>query len=306
MIRPPRLALLTISSLAPACGEPIAPVVPEPDLPTRPDVAAAVDATPDAGDVAPGVSANGCLLEPPTELTGWWALNETQTALVSNVPAIGTMTQTSKSLYLVEITADTSEAAGLVMRARLCDWSTADDIGLTTTSMNPSLFPVLASMSRALTISDASGEPRLTTSDGIQLRGLHLDAPATDAFPTALDDPRVRDEDSDGNPGITLFLNGLFPGTLHVSHRHTARLDGCFKAADTVEGLTAWTTEQLILGSEPQELMDVQPDAQTHPDAALSFFTLRRAIGEAGPISDCAGLKAAREALFPAPPPEPE
>ncbi len=307
-LTPPRLALATSAALGAACGEPVAPVVPEPELPTRPDIATSVDAVSDAGELTDGRAENGCLLSPPRDLSGWWALDETQTALVSNVPAIGTMVQTSKSLYLLEITANPDRPAEPVMRARLCDWVTTDDIGLTTTAMNPSLFPVMASMIRDITLSapsDPATEPRLTTSEGLQLRGLHLDAPSTDAFPTALDDPRLRDEDDDGHPGITLFLNGLFPGTLHVAHRHRAALDGCFIEADTLEGRTVWTTEQLILGSEPESLMDMQPDAQTHPDPGLSHFTLRRASTASGPITDCASLKAARDELFPPPPATP-
>jgi hypothetical protein len=298
---PSHLALVTAASIS-ACGEPVAPVVPEPDLPTRPDVGAPTDVgldLADASDIVEGRSARGCLLTPPDDLTGWWALDETQTALVSNVPAIGTMTQTSRSLYLVEISQNTADPERPLMRARLCDWVTADDIGLTTTAMNPSIFALMASMTRELTLTDDPAEPRLTTSEGIQLRGLRLDAPAVDAFPTALDDPRVFDEDGDANPGVTLFLNGLFPGTLHVAHRHKARLDGCFLEADHVAGLTTWTTEQLILGSEPATLMDVQPDAQTHPDASLSFFSLRRATVDSALITDCEALKSARDALFP-------
>jgi hypothetical protein len=190
------------------------------------------------------------------------------------------------------------------MRARLCDWETRDEHGLTTTAMNPALLPVMATLDRTVRLEEVAAgpgntEPRLVTSDGIQLRGLVLTDPATDAFPTALDDPRLRDEDGDSHPGVTLFLNGLFPGTLHVAHRHTARLDGCFTEADTVTGLTTWTTEQLILGAEPEGLMDVQPDAQTHPDPALSFFTIRRAAASGTPVTDCESLKTAREALFP-------
>lgn len=282
-----RFGLLALAAPLVACGDDTTPTPAD----TSSDTTVA-DTTPT--DTAPGdTTAEGCLTAPPEDLTGTWAIHEIQTALVSNVPGIGTMNQESDNLYLVTIAED-GEAT--TMTSTLCDWETSDDANLTTTGMTQKLLDSLTPFSRTVTTSTDETGARLATSQGITLRGVEMDDPATDAFPTDATDDRIFDQDDDTQSGITLVISGLFQGELYVVHRHKAALDGCFVAADRVEGLTAWTTEQLILGASEEALLSVNPEAITHPDPTLSRFVMVRAEGTA----DCAALKAARETLFPA------
>lgn len=245
------------------------------------------DATPDtAGDTSTG----GCATGLASGMSGTWAMEETQTALVQ-VDPFGTMTQVSTSLYLAKL----SGSAQSTITMTLCAWQTKDDAGLFTTTMGDGVLAHLDPFVRDLHISDEDdGTVGLQVSEGIALRGVTLANPATDAMPEDADDERVIDQDEDSNPGISLVISGTLSGQLFVIHRHKASLDGCFTAADRVVGLTDWTTEQIIVGSNPESLQASKPVASTHPDASLSHFTMVKV----GDDATCADLIDQRDTLF--------
>lgn len=282
-----RFGLLALCAPLAACGDDSTPTPADTSADTTPGDTAVADTSP--GDV----TADGCLSAAPSDLTGTWAIHEIQTALVSNVPGIGTMNQESDNLYLVTIADD---GGALTMTSTLCDWETSDDANLTTTGMTQKLLDSLTPFARTVTTSTGESGARLATSQGITLRGVEMDDPDGDAFPENGEDTRIFDQDDDTQAGITLVISGLFQGELYVVHRHRAALEGCFVSNDRVEGLTTWTTEQLILGASEEALLSVTPEAITHPDPTLSHFAMVRADGNA----DCAALKAARTTLFPA------
>lgn len=270
-----------------ACGDDSKPT---PMNDVTADTSAPVDTMEEDTAVVPG----GCLATAPADVAGVWAMQEQQTALVSNVPGIGTMNQVSTSLYLATIS--DNEGGVPTLDVVLCDWETADDSGLgTLTGMSQTLLDSLDGFDRDVTIATANGEARFTTTQGITLRGITMDNEDTDAFPTEVTDERIFDQDADAKAGITLVISGLFQGELFVVHRHRATLDGCFESNNTIAGLTTWTTEQLIIGSNPTALAQVQPVAQTHPDAPLSKFKMVRATG----VANCSDLKSRRSEFFP-------
>ncbi len=96
----------------------------------------------------------------------------------------------------------------------------------------------------------------------------------SDALPTSSDDPRVRDSDTDGNPGVSVTLQGLFAGQLYVIYRQAIALDGTADPAGCVSGLLSGPTTQVQLGAFPSELEVIDLAPQPHPDPALSTFQL--------------------------------
>ncbi|MFO0747758.1 MAG: hypothetical protein U1F43_19150 [Myxococcota bacterium] len=264
------------------------------DDPARSDTAGAdtSDATTaDADATSPDTSetVGGCATGLSAAMSGTWGMEETQTALVQ-VDPFGTMTQVSTSLYLAKVSGDASQ-----LTLTLCDWQTTDDAGLFTTRMGDTVLQHLDPFVRTLHVAaESDGTVSLKVPEGIALRGVALDHPATDTLPSEASDARVIDQDQDGEPGISLVISGTLQGKLYALHRHRAALDGCFTAADEVSGLTAWQTEQVILGSNPESLSASKPVATTHPDASLSHFTMVK-IDDA---ADCAALIAERSSLF--------
>ena len=93
-------------------------------------------------------------------------------------------------------------------------------------------------------------------------------------LPTTHDDPRVRDSDDDGHPGVSVTLRGLLAGQLYVVYRQAIALDGTADPAGCVSGLLSGPTEQVQLGAFPSELEVIDLAPQPHPDPRLSPFQL--------------------------------
>ena len=64
----------------------------------------------------------------------------------------------------------------------------------------------------------------------VAVNGVHLRDPARDPLPTAADDPRVFDQDQDGQPGLTVQIGGLLEGEVQLVQRTITRLTGTLLA----------------------------------------------------------------------------
>ena len=221
------------------------------------------------------------------EIEGRWAMLETQTALVTT-QILGTQVQTSVSYYLADF------AAGK-LSVTLCDWLTDDDAHLTTTRMGDKVLASLTPLVRTYNVTPAGNGFAFEAKRGYALRGVALEHIDTDPMPTEAADPTVLDQDTDGQPGITLVVQGTITGQLYVAHRHIAALSGALESDTRISGLTEWTTEQSIFGSEPALLAAQKPVAITHPDADKSHFVMVKVAGS----DTCASINAARPTLFP-------
>jgi hypothetical protein len=221
------------------------------------------------------------------EVSGRWASLETQTAIVT-LESLGQMEQVSTSLYLAVHDGDN-------VTFELCDWATTDDTGLYTTLMSPALLGSLEPLDRTFSVDSVLGGFEYKVTQGVTLRGVNLSDAMAEAMPTAKDDSRIYDQDGDSKPGVTLVIQGTLQGELHVIHRHKAALTGTLISDERIEGRAAWTTEQVILGSNPAALEEQKPVAVTHPDPAKSHFTMVK-IGD---NDTCADILAKRDSLFP-------
>lgn len=117
---------------------------------------------------------------------------------------------------------------------------------------------------------------------------------AAEPLPDSPDDPRVRDTDQDGKPGVSVTLQGLFAGQLYVVFRQAVGLDGDPDPAGCVSGRLVGASEQVQLGASPAELEQIDLSPRPHPDDSLSTFQLV-------PVDatfDCAALIAAELELF--------
>lgn len=266
------LGLASLSSLAFACGDDTTPTS-DTSADTTADISE-IETSPDA------VAMTG-------EIDGTWAMVETQTALVE---VLGSMMEQRSVSYYRAVIADGKITVGL------CAWKTEDDLKAYTTVMRPSLLTALETFTRSITVTANGAGFDIATDEGVTTRGVNLADPAGDAMPTASDDSRIFDQDVDGKPGISLIIQGFLQGELYVIHRHRASLTGALESDTRISGRTAWTTDQVILGSTPPELAAQDPKPRTHPDPSKSTFVMVKAIDG----DDCASLNAKRDTLFPA------
>lgn len=111
----------------------------------------------------------------------------------------------------------------------------------------------------------------------IQVQGANLRDPKTDTLPVEAEDPRVFDQDQDGQPGLTVLISGLLEGNLQVVQRLTTRLSGELNG-DQMEGILTWKTEEPVLGGS-NEILARDVPVTIHPEYP-SYFVARRVNAE--------------------------
>ncbi|HSL59282.1 MAG TPA: hypothetical protein VK866_15655 [Acidimicrobiales bacterium] len=126
--------------------------------------------------------------------------------------------------------------------------------------------------------------------------GIRLDDPFTESLPTDPDDPRIVDDDGDGNPGITVSIRVTdeLSGELYIARREIFAWEALLTGPDTLTGTVTDDSEQLIIGaSDP--IFAAESSWVQHPDPAKSPIILERVTDD----WDCARLAEERDALFP-------
>ncbi len=150
----------------------------------------------------------------------------------------------------------------------------------------------------AVVVSERDGDLwlyRPETPTGI---GIDLEDPANDVLPTDPNDPRIADDDNDGNPGVTVHIkvSEELQGDLYIARRerfaYNVKAEG-----DTLTGTVDDVSEQLLIGASNPIFITTKPWVQVE-DRSKSPIVLKRVEDE----RDCDWLNANRDVLFPNPP----
>jgi hypothetical protein len=126
--------------------------------------------------------------------------------------------------------------------------------------------------------------------------GVDLEDPANDPLPTDPDDPRIADDDNDGNPGVTTRIRVTedVQGELYIARREIFAYDVDEQADGSLTGVVTDNSEQLIIGATNDAFL-TQAEWVQHPDLSKSPIILI-------PVEqdwDCERLMAERDDLFP-------
>lgn len=108
--------------------------------------------------------------------------------------------------------------------------------------------------------------------------GADLEDPAADPLPGDADDSRITDPDGDGNPGITVHVEGLVSGEVYVVQRMVRGLEGELRQDGRMAGTVLGTNEQQTLGASnlvlraftPTFVADPAPDRNTFDWAPIA------------------------------------
>ncbi len=223
---------------------------------------------------------------PPVE--GVWA-QKLVYAAINDIPAVGQMNGTTTTIQRVVVhRTDTS----LAMTAEPCAIEIDNGTNVINTIIPDAFLRSLGITDRSGRLERDAGTWRFVQDRKLQLRGVHLDQPETDALPTDASDPRVWDQDQDNHPGVTVRITGLTDGEVYLVQRDIHALEGVVQA-DRIDGLTDWTIDQVVLGSD-NPVLDMQTSSAKDPDASASWFRSTRLEDAA----DCAAILANRDILF--------
>ncbi len=127
--------------------------------------------------------------------------------------------------------------------------------------------------------------------------GIRLDDPATESLPTDPADPRIVDDDGDGNPGITVVVRfgGTDEAQLFIARREIFEYDVTLTNPDELTGVVIDSSEQLVVGATSDLLLTTDAQWTQYPDLSRSPIILRRVSDD----WDCDRLRAERDRLFP-------
>jgi hypothetical protein len=132
--------------------------------------------------------------------------------------------------------------------------------------------------------------PATPTPVGIRLA---VDEP----LPTDPDDPRIVDDDGDGNPGVTVSIrvSDEITGELYIARREIFSYEAYLVEPDVLVGTVTDASEQLVIGASDPMFAVTPANWGQHPDLAKSPIILKRVTAD----WDCERLAAERDRLFP-------
>jgi hypothetical protein len=176
---------------------------------------------------------------------GSYAMQST-TAATQMVPILGKMSSTTVELGLVDIA---RSGTGLSFTERGCHVTVIGSATAMTTvpdAIPRSVPPTVSSLELVKNGSQVTWKkPAVAVAVGA-----HLANPDTDALPTTPDDPRVWDQDGDGNPGVTVMISGIVSGKIYVVQRQRAIYSGTVSGPQALSGTVSDASDQSIIGSD--------------------------------------------------------
>lgn len=130
--------------------------------------------------------------------------------------------------------------------------------------------------------------------------GIRLDDPVNESLPDDPDDPRIVDDDGDGQPGITVEIRiGDSVEELYIARREIFAYDLVQDGPDSMSGTVTDGSEQLVIGAT-DPIFEGSGGAWVQvPDLSFSPILLERVDDD----WDCDRLVAERDDLFPPNPP---
>jgi hypothetical protein len=148
-----------------------------------------------------------------------------------------------------------------------------------------------------VTLETVDGELRIQRPPTPTPVGIRLDDPFNEALPTDPADPRIVDDDGDGQPGITVTIevSDDLSGELYIARREIFSYDARLVEPDRITGVVTDESEQLVIGASDPAFAISPANWRQHPDLSKSPMILVRVDDD----WDCDRLAVERDELFP-------
>lgn len=251
------------------------------------------DGEPDAGepDVAdePDVTVEPDVNDEPVEvdINGIWAAKMV-TSGVAEVPVVGESQSDTVSILRMDISSD---GQNLTVLTETCDVTIEGEAAGVSPVIPDALVNSLPITERGGTFVDGN----LVLPTIYEVRGAqNFDDLRNDPLPEDAEDPRVYDQDGDGNPGITVSVEGFISGDIYLVQRSSNALVGSQTDDGRVEGRVTWSDEQSVLGASNELLVTLQPQAEPNSDPDASYFEM---VSVESTV-DCATIASQEGSLF--------
>ncbi len=185
--------------------------------------------------------------------------------------------QVSSAIYVVDIE---TQGKALQEERKLCSLQMSPVLGFEPIVSQEILDSIVTPViDTGMTTKLVEGGTYVSSTE-IGLWGLDLDDPLRDSLPTDPDDPRVIDGDGDGNPGVSMDLDGSGCAR-YMSQRQIVTYFGTFEAPNDIRGGSATSTENEVYGASGA-VCELAPPIEAND--AHSFFRMVRIDGLGGSV----------------------
>ena len=208
------------------------------------------------------------------DLSGTWAMVQVYPQ-IAVLPLAGEVPRSSTVVQFVDVTQD---GEVLTMRDRYCFSVVDDGTPLVKTEIPEAFMAALAPMPRSAVLRSTDEGIAFEAANYVEVRGAALDDPVADPLPVDPLDPRVIDQDGDGQPGMTVRVTvlAIVEGETYVVQRVQYRLSGWVIGPDRIEGRIEWSDEQVVLAAT-NPLLEADTIGRHDPDPAAHRFVMARA-----------------------------
>ena len=206
------------------------------------------------------------------DLSGTWSVDY-QTTAVTAIPIVRDFHTITRARLVADIDQD---GKSLGITTRVCQLDLDSDMRVARPVAPRAFGESLSETRRRGELVKNNDDWELRIHPVWETVGVQLDDPSEGKLPTESDDPRVIDQDRDGNPGSTILVRGALDAEIYVTQRSWDRWQGRIVDEDTIQGTLRWHTEQSIVGAS-HRILRRQPEATPHPDPAKNIFRMNRA-----------------------------
>jgi len=248
------------------------------DAPAAPDAPIGVDGG--GGVEAAAPTTPFCTSKPAdpsvTTLSGTWV------ARVAAAQVVSALGAEMRNQTILDLLVDISQqGTQLVAEGRYCNREQISQGGLISVVLPDRWAHTETPVHRTGTFAvGTDGVPVLEWDMLSEVYGAVL-VPPDNTLPTSIEDPRIVDEDGDGNPGITIAVTGIgIAGNLYVVQMLTTAIRAIPVAPDRLEGALTFTSQQNVLGTSSPSLTLLYSssggESRADPVVCNSGFTMVR------------------------------
>lgn len=205
------------------------------------------------------------------DLSGTWS-GTTVATMNSRIGPIGGFRTTTTSRLILEIEQDGRE---LEIHVHTCAVEMDSTNPMVSTSLSDGFVENLGVVVRPAVIREIDGEFQFLVQRQYSAQGVRLADLAQDPLPEDRSDPRLIDQDGDGNPGFTVSVGGMVKGEVYVIQRGWDELSGTIEDEDHIEGHIRWDSVQRVIDASRRLLMR-QPSLQPNNERARNYFEMTR------------------------------
>lgn len=209
-----------------------------------------------------------------------------RTVVKADIPILPDISTETWTVSLLELEASSSSLRG---GGKVCHIEMSSSTNLVRMELPVAFQRLVSDVELEARLTERAGRIELEESPRWRVLGAKLRDSEREPLPQRASDPRVIDQDGDGQPGVTVRVRGIVNGEVFVVQRGVTRLRG-LSTADGFAGAVVFHTEDVVIGASKPALLR---RTATRPDSDRSTFVLRKVPAR----TDCAtAVSLARQA----------